>query len=190
MLFRSETQSTFERRYEGRRDGDLTDTGIAQAHLAASTLAAARIKAIYASPRLRALRTAQIIADRLGLSPVVLDGLAEVDFGEWEGLTYEETRLSDPDRLDRWYEDPFSNRPPGGESLTEMWERVRLSMTVIAQSHEGSRAVAVISHGGPIRALESYCEHGDLRAFWSVSVHPGEVKPVRLRNRFRTMFGS
>ena len=185
LVRHGETPANQERRYEGRGDGDLTEKGLSQAQNAATALEGAGIRAVYSSPRRRALRTVHIIADRLGIVPVILDGLAEVDFGEWEGLTYEEISLRDPQRLQRWLADPLHGRPPGGESLTEMWSRVRRCMAEIvlahsstAAAHSGQGAVAVVSHGGPIRAILSYSRHGDLRGFWDTSILPGEIRPV------------
>ncbi|MGE5579298.1 MAG: histidine phosphatase family protein [Bacillota bacterium] len=191
----AETQATLERRYEGRGDSPLTERGISQARLAARTLETANAVAVYTSPSTRAMQTSRIIADRLGLRAVVVHGLAEASFGEWEGMTYEEIRLRDPVRLEAWFADPLGTRPPGGESLTDMWARVRATMLAILRgqaapsvltagsldgnSDEKHPAIAIVSHGGPLRALMSYCRHGDLRAFWTSQVHPGEVKRLQ-----------
>ena len=173
LVRHGETRANQERRYEGRGDGDLTEKGLSQAQNAAIALAGSGTRAVYCSPRRRAVQTAQVIAHRLGIAPVILDGLAEVDFGEWEGLTYEEISLRDPERLQRWLADPLNGRPPGGESLSEMWSRVRRCMAEIALG-----TVAVVSHGGPIRAILSYNRRGDLRGFWDTSISPGEIRPL------------
>ncbi len=177
LVRHGETKATLERRYEGAGDSDLTERGLSQARSAARKLAGTGARVVYSSPRLRALRTSEVIAGQFGLIPVVLDDLAEASFGTWEGLTYEEIRLRDPDRLDRWLGNPLHVSPPGGESLTEMWDRVRRCIRKVMSTGE---TVVVASHGGPIRAVLSCCEHGDLRGFWETSIKPGEVRRVCL----------
>ena len=195
LIRHGETRANVERRYEGTGDGDLTERGRRQAQRIALLLASSDLRAVYSSPKLRAFRTAEAIAARHRLTPVVMEGLAEVDFGEWEGLTYEEVQGRDPERLEGWLADPVHCRPPGGESLADMWRRVRQCMAEILRVQStttgapGRRAeVAVVSHGGPIRAILSFSECGDLSAFWSPTVAPGEVRPVpggRLRDVLR-----
>ncbi len=173
-----ETSATREFRYEGRGDGDLTADGLLQARSAAEVLADAEIGSIYSSPRVRAMRTARVIGDRIGMTPVEAGGLAEADFGRWEGLTMDEIRLRDPDLLGLWLADPIRTRPPGGECLAEMWERVRrfCDELRVTQAAPVTRSIALVSHGGPIRALVSFCQVGDLSVFKNVTARPGEIK--------------
>lgn len=192
LIRHGETAAAQEFRYEGRGDGDLTADGLQQAKRAAELLLGTGITALYSSPRLRAAHTARIIGGRLGLTPVQADGLAEVDFGRWEGLTMDEIRLHDPDLLRMWLADPVRVRPPGGENLAEMWERVRgflkgldllprdPALTDLRAAPPAARpgAVALVSHGGPIRALMSFCKAGDLSAFRGVTVMPGDVTMI------------
>jgi broad specificity phosphatase PhoE len=167
----------------------LTSQGLLQARSIAESLASEGILTIYSSPRRRALRTAQVIAERLGLTPIVMDGLAEADFGEWEGLTFREVSRRDPGLLERWLADPIHTRPPGGENLAEMWERVRRCLDEVVLALQvrgvagpgslaaaGGGAIALVSHGGPIRAVLSFHRQGDLSAFRDVLVRPGEVR--------------
>src|SRR5262245_65287733 len=71
-------------RFIGRTDPPLTPAGL---EAAAAKLAGLEVAAIYASPLRRARQTAEAIG---GPAPIILPDLAEIDFGEWEGLTWQE----------------------------------------------------------------------------------------------------
>jgi probable phosphoglycerate mutase len=113
-----ETDWNRERRWQGRADRPLNDTGRTQARQLAEVLASREIDAVYASDLLRARETAEIVADRLGL-PVGLDpGLREVDVGDWAGRLASEIERDDPEGFRRWQEGRQGWR--GGESYDEM----------------------------------------------------------------------
>src|SRR4029453_18596439 len=75
----------------------------------------------------------------------VHSGLTEVDFGEWEGLTFDEAAAGHPDLHRRWLAD--SSLPtPGGESFDAVHERVRAA-------RHGGATIVVVSHVVPIKTL-------------------------------------
>jgi len=97
----------------------------------------------------------------------------ELDFGCWDGLTYEEIERLDRDRLWAWHDDPWRVSPPGGETLALLAARVESFVKEIGRKHDGS-TVLLVAHGGPLRWLI------DPAAFQSVRLAPGEV---HVRNR-------
>src|SRR5208282_5453122 len=92
LLRHGQTPMSVQKRYAGRLDVPLTDTGIRQATAAAKRLAGAGIDVIVTSPLLRATRTAQEVAAVTGAPVVTDEGFRETDFGAWEGLTFAEVR--------------------------------------------------------------------------------------------------
>jgi ribonuclease H / adenosylcobalamin/alpha-ribazole phosphatase len=90
LLRHGETPLSAERRFAGRGDIPLTETGRLQAKAAAQRLAAARggVDLIVTSPLQRARLTAEAVAGATGAPVQVDDGWIEADFGEWEGLSY------------------------------------------------------------------------------------------------------
>src|SRR5258708_22950117 len=90
----------------GDLDPPLTDGGRAQAERVARAAAPLGLSALYSSPKLRALMTAEPIARACGLRPVIEDGLREIAYGAWEGRTESEVRGTDPEAYDAWHADP------------------------------------------------------------------------------------
>jgi broad specificity phosphatase PhoE len=98
----------------GQLDVMLTPDGRREAEALAGRLAGVRIDRIISSPMLRALETAQTVAT--GRPVEVDERLRELDYGRWEGLTYDEIDARDPALRARWDHDPGSTHSPGGES--------------------------------------------------------------------------
>src|SRR5262249_3308500 len=103
----------------GSLDVGLSGRGQDQARDLSRALASLALDAVYASPRRRAVETAAAL--RPGLS--VDERLRELDFGELEGRTYDETAAARPDFYRRWMETPTEVRFPGGESFADLRAR-------------------------------------------------------------------
>src|SRR5204863_2627902 len=106
----------------GRLDVELSGAGRAHARRIAEALADEPIGAVYSSPLRRALETARPLAAVLGVEPVAVDDLRELDFGELEGLTPAEIAERYPDSL-AWTAAPGGASFPGGESVRALQER-------------------------------------------------------------------
>ena len=161
LVRHGQTDWNLEGRIQGSTDIPLNDTGRAQARDVAARLAGARFDHIYASPLCRARETAVIIARELSLpAPLVTVGLREHEFGDAEGLLWDE------------YRERFGARPddvPGAESLQQLTDRALVSLTridVAARRRSAPRleSVLVCTHGGVIRALLEHASGGTLPA--------------------------
>ena len=150
-----ESDWNVEKRFQGHTDRPLTERGRKQAHALADLVASEKIDAVYTSPLSRAQETAEIVAARVGLEPVALPELREVDTGSWSGLSRADVEARFPEGFARWrsggsgWED--------GETYEEMAERVIGALGTVAEAHPDGR-VLVISHGGPIRAIHAAAE--------------------------------
>lgn len=152
LLRHGQTELSRQRRYSGRGDPELTDTGRGQAADAARYLADKRgISAVISSPLQRAHATATAAADALGLTVAIDPDLIETDFGEWEGLTFPEAAERHPEVHGRWLRDT-SLAAPGGESFDEVQHRVQRARDRIVAEHSGT-TVLVVSHVTPIKTL-------------------------------------
>ncbi len=151
LLRHGQTEHTPERRFSGRNDLPLSRTGRAEAEAAAERARALGIDVVVASPLRRTRETAGIVADALGLTPEFDDDLAELDFGELEGLTFDEARQRHPLAARRFGVDTTA-AAPGGESVADVSARVARARRRILSRHEG-RTVLVVSHVTPIKLL-------------------------------------
>ncbi len=151
LLRHGQTPMSVEKRYAGRTDVPLTDTGVRQAIAAAKRLASAGIGAIVSSPLQRAVQTAKEVAAVTGAPVVTDDGFRETDFGVWEGLTFAEVRRRWPDEMTAWLADP-QVAPPGGESFAEVSERVTAALHRVLPGRE-RQTVLIVSHVTPIKTL-------------------------------------
>lgn len=196
LIRHGETADTIDQRLSGRRETPLTPLGEAQAEEAAAQLARTyRLDALYTSPVGRARQTATIIGQRVGCPPAPDPRLAEMHFGQIEGLTELEFRAQQPaifaaaeDRRDlefRW---------PGGESRLEFRMRAQTVFEEIIARHPG-QTVGVVSHGGVISVILQNVA-ADPSPFWRGylvgTCHMVEVEIDRARaaRRFRLLEGS
>ena len=107
---------------------------------------------IVASPLLRAQQTAEVIASDLGIDDVdTVEGFAECDFGEWDGLTFAQVRAGWPGLLDSWL-GSTAVAPPGGESFDAHRVRVERARAALVAAHPGMRVV-LVAHVSPIKML-------------------------------------
>lgn len=155
MLLIRHGESTWnaEQRWQGQQDPPLSETGRAQARLASERIGA--VDAIFASPLARARETAAILANAIGLEPVIeLPGLMERDAGAFGGLTRPEIEERFPGYLDE------GRRPDDYEADESVAARAAVTIDAIrATVPDGD--VLVVTHGGVVRALERHLDADD-----------------------------
>jgi len=131
-------------RFRGRADVPLNEAGMQQAEATGRRVAAEwRPTAIYSSPLSRAVKTAEAIARYTDLALKTNSGLADIDYGDWQGLTLDETRSRWPEMVDLWYNAPQLAHIPGGETLEEVRKRAMSSVEELSAQHTGQTIVLV-----------------------------------------------
>ncbi|MEA2537232.1 MAG: hypothetical protein QOF11_1466 [Chloroflexota bacterium] len=144
-----------------RIDVGLSDEGRAQAEALGRRLAGVSFERIAVSPLVRARETAALIQAAVpGHPEVVVDPrLIEMDYGEWEGLTYEQIEERDGARRARWEADPESFACPGGESGDDVADRARAFLLDLIDWHDQlhgtphERPVLAVAHSTFNRVL-------------------------------------
>jgi broad specificity phosphatase PhoE len=146
LLRHGEPDETVHRRCYGRLDPGLSHRGREQMRLAWLLLVNQSPSAIYSSPSRRAVESAAL---RSIDSPAaaVEERLREIDFGAFEGLTYDDISTRYPRAYDQWMTRPTDVVFPDGESFATMSARVRKALEQIRRKHSGETVVTV-SHGG------------------------------------------
>jgi alpha-ribazole phosphatase len=152
LIRHTEPAEWAKRLCHGALDVPLSDDGEIHARRIGDHLGEMRIDAVYSSPLSRAVATASAVASPHGLEPMLREDLREIDFGVFEGRTFDEIAASHPDVYAKWMREPTSVRFPGGESFVGLSERATREITRIRREHEGG-SVSVVTHGGVIRAV-------------------------------------
>jgi broad specificity phosphatase PhoE len=131
LVRHGQTQWNKEERFRGRADLDLDEVGVKQAEAAADWVAKWPVTAIYSSPLRRALNTAQALAGKLDLKVKPLQGIIDIDFGKWQGLSAEEAAADDAALFQKWLVSPHEVQFPGGESLDTVRQRIKQDVCAI-----------------------------------------------------------
>lgn len=134
-------------RYQGWTDPPLSERGQGEALRLGERLRGGGFDRVLTSDLRRCTETAALT---LPGAPTEVDRrLREIDFGAWNGRTYDECRVTHPDGLRRWIADPEREAPPEGEAFDAF--RARVDAAADALPREGQ--VLLIAHGGPIRRI-------------------------------------
>ena len=152
LVRHAETDDNVAGRLSGWTDSHLSARGEQQVRRLADHFnrAHGHAAALYASPLVRARRTAEAIGGLTGHEPVLLDDLREMHFGELDGMPIEEIAASRPELLAGDEDASLDDFTwPGGESRMAFVERLKRVMDLIARAHPGE-AVAVVTHGGVV----------------------------------------
>jgi len=152
LVRHGEVEAWARDRIYGRLDPSLSPAGRAQARALAPRIAEEGPVALYVSPSRRAQESATPIVEATTLSPSIDPRLREIEFGEFEGLTFAEAEAREPAVWRAWMERPGSVRFPGGECWDDVRARAVAAGEAIARTHPGEAAI-VVAHGGVIRAL-------------------------------------
>jgi phosphoserine phosphatase len=144
LLRHGETEWNRVERFRGHYDIPLNATGLQQAARAAGWIAERfQPTAIYSSPLSRAWLTAEAVARACGLPVQRYDGLIDLNFGVWQGLTPAQVREGWPVEAADWYAHPERAQIPGGEALTQARRRIFAAMEETARQHTDETLVLV-----------------------------------------------
>jgi broad specificity phosphatase PhoE/ribonuclease HI len=170
------TPHTVDKRFSGGLGGSdpgLAEEGRNQVRATADWLSplAEEIDIVVSSPVRRTRESAEIVGARLGKEIRIEDGLAEMEFGSWDGLTFAELRERHPDELDAWL-GSMDEPAGGGESFRVVERRVLASLDRLLEEYAG-RTVLVVSHVTPIKVLVTRALGAPLE-----SVHRMEMAPA------------
>jgi broad specificity phosphatase PhoE len=132
-------------RYQGHSDPALSDRGQMEARLLGDLLADRKFDLFVASDLRRCVQTLSIALPKA--TPRLDPRLRELDFGDWDGCSWEECRAAHPDLMAAWTENPVEATPPGGEPFAHFTTRIIEALDDLPP--HGS--VLMVGHGGTIR---------------------------------------
>jgi broad specificity phosphatase PhoE len=135
------------------------------------------IAAIYSSPLLRSIRTAEALAHGRNLDVVLDRDLLEIDHGDWSGKARAEVARQWPDLLNSWHSRPSTARMPGGETLEDVAGRAVSFLARIRAAHSDGDVV-VVSHGTVIRLVLAHFLEIELDRIWMLEIENAGVSIV------------
>jgi broad specificity phosphatase PhoE len=177
LIRHGETQGSDTKRYKGSIDVPLSEKGMEQMRQTSAFISATvrqcdsatdklpnyltaelphfrtpGLSAVYCSPLIRALKSAEIVAELHGVKPIAMPDLRERSFGIWEGMSFDEIKDKHPIEFEAWAGNPLKYSPIGGESTIEVRDRVVIALDNILSNHNEER-IAIVAHGGVNRII-------------------------------------
>lgn len=165
-----QTDSNSGRRFQGRINTPLNATGLQQAQKMADYFKDIDIDVIYSSSLDRAMHTAEFLATSKQLKVISVDELQEISFGSWEGLSYNEINEKWPRQIELFFANPDQCLPPEGESFDVAQKRAVQALKKILQREGEQKNIAIVTHGGIIRALVFALLDIPLKNFWKMNI--------------------
>lgn len=154
-----------ERRIRGCADFPLNDNGVRQAEALSECLAGRGIEHIVTSPLTRAMMTAEILGERLGIRPVIKEGFKNISFGPWENRLQSEITAEFPEMWHTWLTDPESLRVRGAESVWEVRRRSLRELEMTAAEYAG-KTIALVSHRALLKPMLAGALGIERPCFW------------------------
>jgi len=172
LIRHGESYSNVQKKFSGFQDVDLTEKGIWQAERLACRLKKVTVDIVYCSDLKRAIHTADIVFGNRDIDMLTNPNLREINFGIWEGMTFEEIRLKEGAKFTSWMENPDEKSIiPQGESLAILNERVMTEVNRILEEHkneEKDKTIAIVCHGGAIRVILCNALNLELKNLWYI----------------------
>ena len=169
-------------RFRGRAELPLSSLGRRQAQAAAGYIAATwKPDAVYTSPLGRCRETGAAIAAPFRLEPQPIDGLCDIDYGKWQGLTRDQAKKCWPDESELWFRAPHIAALPGGETLAAVLSRVTAALRDILQHHP-DQTVVMVGHDSVNRVLFLFTLDLPLSRYWHLRQDPCGINELILDN--------
>ncbi len=174
LIRHGETEYNKGKRLQGTVDIPLNEKGIELAKKTAEGMKDIRFDRIYTSPLIRAKKTAEILRGNRKVEIILTDGLREISFGDYEGLTVLDGKynIPDPDFLNFFNAPEKYHTPPNGESIEHLRQRTTAFMREIIRTPEYQELTLLMaSHGAAIRGILSGLQKLPVSRFWEGGVH-------------------
>lgn len=150
LMRHAEVETAYHQTFGGRIDMELSKRGQVQARSLAEFLRRRSLDSCFSSPMKRAVQTAAPC--REWTKPILLNGLREVDFGDWTGLRWEEVREKYGKSARDWLHLLEANAIPKAEAIEQFRARIQEIWNILRRPENGNR-IGVFGHGGVIRML-------------------------------------
>jgi broad specificity phosphatase PhoE len=167
--------------FRGRIDIPLNEDGHREAEAIAEALKDKNIDAIYTSPLMRSIETAQPTAEFFHLDIVPVEGFIDISYGDWEGLTFDEVKEKYKDHYAQWEKTPDLLKFPHGETLDEVRKRSFSAFKDIVKENPGE-SILIIPHRVINKVLLCAILGLSNSHFWEIKQDTGCVNLIEYSN--------
>ncbi len=183
----TETAWNEQLRYIGRTNLSLSELGREHARMMATGLAEEPIGRVISSPMARAVETAAFLAADRELEVRIEPRFREIDFGRWEGLTYEEICTAYPAQIKAWIKGPTAINVPGGELFDEFmerglegWHEIERGVAERDGQAAGEKTLLLVIHAGCIKIILGELMGIDKSEYWQIHQDKGALNHLRV----------
>lgn len=182
LIRHTSTDYNLDRRYCGFSDIGINKKGIIQAKRIKNKLGDFRVDKIFCSDLKRTFQTAKIIFAKSACRIIKRKNLREINFGEWEGLKFEQIIEKHPLRCKKWFKNSFGATPPKGERLEHFISRIEKELKRIIDSFY-DKTVVIIGHYGVMRVILNNALGMRKKDFWMKKFNSRAVYIIDYNNK-------
>lgn len=158
LVRHAEAEGNISEIFQGRTDCNVTEKGYVQLKALAERFKDIPIEAIYSSPLIRTMETAKAVNFYHNLEIIKVNDIMEINGGVFEGQFWKNLPELFPEEFDLWTNKHYAFKVREGESMCEVYDRMKNSIQKIASENVG-KTVAVVSHGCAIRNFLCYASN-------------------------------
>lgn len=185
LVRHGESQWNVLKKIQGQKDIPLTEKGIEQAKLTGKRLIEENIDVLVSSDLQRAYDTAKIIGEMIRLEPIPMEGLREINFGAWEGLSRDLVDGVHKEEIQLWRKEPEKLRIKNAETLKEVQNRALSSLgTIISSDYKN---ILVVSHGVTLKTIILGLLGMDLKYFKNLTLNNVALSVIEFRDYNRVL---
>lgn len=183
LIRHGETEYNKRKNFYGKLDVGLNEKGEKQSYKVGELLKDVKFNKIYISDRKRTRETAERILERNRFyekeKNIIYkdEKINELDFGIFEGKSYEEIGSLYPKEQEKWEKDWKNFAPPKGESAVVFYNRVENFMKHIQKEEDGN--YLIVTHGGVIRMIYSYILQNNMDFYWNFASRNGDITLIK-----------
>lgn len=172
-------------KYRGRTDDPLTDAGRCAMDTVWHAIAH-EVDVIISSPLSRCATPATAWAQHSNTPYLTDNRLLELDYGSWEGMRTEEIQQQYPSLLEQWRRDPSGMRPPGGESIESLQQRIQACWQELCATYADQRLL-VVAHSGSLRMLIAHVMQAPIATTRHLSMPYACWSRIEVQHNFATL---
>lgn len=177
------TEDNQNARLSGHTDSSISKEGKIQIDKLTNYLKDTNIDKIFTTTSSRTKDTVSKIAQIKNLNIIEKDELREINFGDFEGLTFDEIKKNNPKEFEKIINDGYNYKYPNGESLIETYHRVSNEIDKIILENKNEN-ILICSHGGTIRNIITHLLSRSYEFHWNFRIDNASVSVLDIENGF------